>query len=60
MVKLDDFDAAKLNKEMSYILRSLTYIHWPKSQNEENSFWQKLKLTLMKKSSSYTNMALIE
>ena len=62
VVRLDDFQESRLNKELQYILKTLTYLSWPKNESEENTFWQKLKLTLMKKSSSYTNsnMSLIE
>ena len=59
VVKLDDFEDSKLNKELKYLTSSLTYMTWPKAEYEEDSFWQKLKVTLMKKSSSYANVSMI-
>ena len=56
MIKLDDFDENLLTKEMQYLMKSITYIPWPKVESDEAEFWQKLKVTLAKKSSSYTNI----
>ena len=60
MIKLDDFDENLLTKEIQYLLKSITYIPWPKVESEETEFWQKLKVTLAKKSSSYTNIVALE
>ena len=60
VVKLDDFDEKKLNKELSYILESITYIPWPKTDAGETDFWHKLKVSLWKKSSSFSNIPLSE
>jgi hypothetical protein len=60
VIKLDDFDETILSKEMQYLLKSITYLPWPKSESDETEFWQKLKVTLAKKSSSYTNIVAIE
>ena len=58
MVKLDNFNEKHLNKEFQYVFKSLTYLAWPTSDAEDSDFWHKLKLTLIKKSSSYTNVSL--
>ena len=60
MIKLDDSDENLLTKEIQYLLKSITYIPWPKVESEETEFWQKLKVTLAKKSSSYTNIVALE
>ena len=59
-MKLDDINENRLNKELKYILQSLTYMTWPAASGDENTFWKKLKLTLMKRSSSYSNVLLNE
>ena len=59
VVKLDDFEDSKLNKELKYLTSSLTYMTWPKAEHEEGSFWHKLKVTLMKKSASFANVSMI-
>ena len=58
VIKLDDFEDSKLNKELKYLTSSLTYMTWPNTEYEEDSFWQKLKVTLMKKSASYANVSM--
>ena len=58
VIKLDDFEDSKLNKELKYLTSSLTYMTWPNTEYEEDSFWQKLKVTLIKKSASYANVAM--
>ena len=59
VVKLNDFEDSKLNKELTYLMSSLTFMTWPKTEYEEDAFWQKLKVTLMKKSASYANGSMI-
>ena len=60
MIKLDDFDESLLTREMQYLLKTITYLPWPKLDTEEAEFWQKLKVTLAKKSTSYTNIVALE
>ena len=58
VVKLDNFNEQSLNKEFQYVFKSLTYLAWPTSDADDADFWHKLKLTLIKKSSAYTNVSL--
>ena len=60
VVKLTDFDQTRLSRELTYLLQSLTYLAWPNTHSGETEFWQKLKLALWKKSSSYSNIPLTE
>lgn len=60
VVKLTDFDQTRLSRELTYLLQSLTYLAWPNTHSAETEFWQKLKLALWKKSSSYSNIPLTE
>ena len=60
VIKLDDFNENILTKEMQYLMKTITYLPWPKMDSEESEFWQKLKVTLAKKSTSYTNIAVLE
>ena len=70
MIKLEDLEDAKLSKEMAYLVNSLTYLAWPGAgalsrsdtlhfsgkDQEVVTFWQKLVVTLAKKSMSFTNL----
>ena len=60
VIKLTDFDESKMSKELSYLLETITYLSWPKTEAGETEFWQKLKVALWKKSCSYSNIPLIE
>ena len=60
VIKLTDLDESKMPKELSYLLETITYLAWPKTEAAETEFWQKLKVALWKKSCSYSNIPLIE
>ena len=60
VIKLDDFDNSILTKEMQFLMKTMTYLPWPRVESEESEFWQKLKVTLAKKSSSYTNIVALQ
>ena len=57
---MDDFDESILTKEMRFLMNTITYLPWPKVESEETEFWQKLKVTLTRKSTSYTNILALE
>ena len=60
IVKLDEIDESKLSKELRYIIQSLTYLSWSDDLLGDGSeFWNKLKLTVLKKNMSYTNTLLV-
>ena len=60
VIKLDDFDGSILTKEMQFLMKTMTYLPWPRVESEESEFWQKLKVTLAKKTSSYTNIVALQ
>ena len=60
VIKLTDLEESKIPKELSYLLETITYLAWPKTEAGETEFWQKLKVALWKKSDSYSNIPLIE
>ncbi|GAB1600089.1 uncharacterized protein LOC115215177 isoform X1 [Argonauta hians] len=52
-------DSIDIDKNLSYIIKSITYLEWPESdENDENKikkFWQKLRLTMPKKKETKQN-----
>ena len=60
LIKLEEMDEKIMPNEMKFLMKSITYLPWPKSKSDEKEFWHKLKVSLAKKNSTYANISFLE
>ena len=60
IIKLENFDQSQLSKEMQFLMSCVTYLPVENVDTIQEQFWQKLKVSLAKKSSSFSSIQSLE